>query len=233
MHVGTPSLTCIELVKRFEGFRRAPLALDDGRFVVGYGHVRAGAPSDPVGEGEAEFLLKEDLEEVAQVLRRCAPGLTQPQFDALASFGFSIGVEQFESSDVLIHVMNGDMLAAAGAIDGWRAASIGEGAVAALVSRRAAEKALFLTDDETHSAAPSALLRPRRDDGARVMRKKAEKTDPLGLVALGALGLLLIAMGITGAADDNGMAYLVFAAPGAVGVAMSVYYLLKKTVDAA
>ncbi len=232
MYVGTPSQTCIELVKRFEGFRREPLSLDDGRFVVGYGHVRVSAPAAPVGEGEAEFLLKEDLEEVAQVLRRCAPNLAQTQFDALASFGFSIGVDQFESSDVLIHVMNGDMLAAANALDCWRAGADGEGAVAALVSRRAAEKALFLTD-ETQPAAPSAVLRPRREGSARVMRKKAEKTDPLGLVALGALGLLLIAMGITGAADDNGMAYLVFAAPGAVGVAMSVYYLLKKTVDAA
>jgi len=41
-----------------------------------------------------------------------------------------------------------------------------------------------------------------------------------------------ITMGVTGADDDNGIAYFIFAAPGLVGVGMSVYYLRKKTVEA-
>ena len=113
-------------------------------------------------------------------------------------------------------------------------ASASGGPSEALARRRAAEKALFLND--AGPAAPSALLRPLREAEAAPAplrpAAKPEKSDPLGLAALGVLGLLLIAMGVTGSESDGGMAYLVFAGPGAVGVAMSVYYLLKKTVDA-
>jgi hypothetical protein len=38
-------------------------------------------------------------------------------------------------------------------------------------------------------------------------------------------------MGVTGADEDKGLSYLIFAGPGAVAVAMSVYYLLKKSVE--
>jgi lysozyme len=242
MNATTPSLASLELVKRFEGFRGEPLALGAERWLEGYGHVRVGRPAHVIGEDEAEFLLKEDLEEISQVLRRAGlPLLTQNQFDALASFGFSIGVDALEHSDVLRALRQGDALAAAAAMEHWTASGAGEGADEALVRRRAAEKALFLTEDAP-CAAPSALLRPRRlnleedalapDAPARGAGSVPERTDVIGLAALGVLGLLLIAMGVTGAEDDHGVAYVVFAGPGLVGVAMSVYYLLKKTVEA-
>jgi GH24 family phage-related lysozyme (muramidase) len=240
MNAATPSVACLKLVKRFEGFRPEALALGADRWLVGYGHVRAGQPASSIGESEAEFLLKEDLEEISQVVRRAAPNrLSQNQFDALASFGFSLGVEAFEASDVIQLVREGAMLDAAAAMEDWVVSEAGEGPDEILLRRRAAEKALFLTVEES-VAAPSALLRPRRTQSepgepatAPVRRAPpAERTDVLGLAALGVLGLLLIAMGVTGADDDHGMAYFVFAAPGLVGVAMSVYYLLKKTVDA-
>jgi GH24 family phage-related lysozyme (muramidase) len=237
MNAGTPSSACLALVKRFEGYRADALAFGGDRWLVGYGHVRVGQPPHAIGEPEAEFLLKEDLEEIAQVLRGFA--LTQPQFDALSSFGFSIGAEALASSDVLALARAGDVLGAAEAMDRWTASGAGPGPDEQLVRRRAVEKALFLTDDVANPA-PSALLRPHRIDddhdkteteGPR-HRPKSERTDVVGLAALGVLGLLLIAMGVTGADEDHGMAYFVFAGPGLVGVAMSVYYLLKKTVDA-
>lgn len=239
MNAATPSVACLKLVKRFEGFRAEALALGADRWLVGYGHVRAGQPASVIGESEGEFLLKEDLEEICQVIRRAAPNrLSQNQFDALASFGFSLGVETFEASDVIQLLREGAMLDAAAAMEGWVASEAGEGPDEILLRRRAAEKALFLTE-ENPAAAPSALLRPRRtqvepnETAAPARRTQpAERTDILGLAALGVLGLLLIAMGVTGADDDHGMAYFVFAAPGLVGVAMSVYFLLKKTVDA-
>lgn len=239
MNAATPSPACLKLVKQCEGFRPEALALGADRWLVGYGHVRAGQPASSIGESEAEFLLKEDLEEISQVIRRAAPNrLSQNQFDALASFGFSLGVEAFEASDVLQLVRDGAMLDAASAMEGWVASEAGDAPDEILLRRRAAEKALYLTE-ENPAAAPSALLRPRRTQNepapaaAPVRRAPSgERTDVLGLAALGVLGLLLIAMGVTGADDDHGMAYFVFAAPGLVGVAMSVYYLLKKTVDA-
>jgi lysozyme len=59
---------------------------------------------------------------------------------------------------------------------------------------------------------------------------KAPK-DLVGYTALGALGALLIAMGMTSAADDHGIAHVVFTAPGAIAVVMSVYYLLKRAAE--
>jgi GH24 family phage-related lysozyme (muramidase) len=243
MNAAKPSSACLALVKRFEGFRAEPTALGDDRWLVGYGHVRHGAPPSAVGESEAEFLLKEDLEEVAQVLRaRVLVDLSQPQFDALASFGFSIGREALETSDVVRHLNAGDTLAAAAALDRWVASDAAAGdVVAPLVRRRAAEKALFLGEDAAHPA-PSALLRPVRVEPAEeeapaplgpgpAGRAAETQSDMLGLAALGLLGLLLITMGVTGADEDKGLSYLVFAGPGAVAVAMSVYYLLKKSVE--
>lgn len=238
MNAATPSSACLALVKRFEGFRAEPLALGDGRWLFGHGHVSNAPPAQLIGETEAEYLLKEDLEEVCQVLRRSVPnGLTQSQFDALASFGFSIGVEALERSDVLGLVSDGRIGEAAAALEAWRMSGVSGSLAAVLVRRRDAEKAMLLADEAIAPAA-SVLLRPTRDDAAETAApaslppRQPEKADVLGLAALGVLGLLLIAMGVTGADDDNGIAYLVFAAPGAVGVAMSVYYLLKKTVEA-
>lgn len=240
MSAVTPSSACLELVKRFEGFRAEPLALGDGRWLVGYGHVRAGAPMQPIGEEEAAFLLKEDLEEISQVLRRARPqGFGQNQFDALASFGFSVGATTLAKSEVLRLAAESRWAEAGSAMEAWRLSAASGGAAEALVRRRAAEKALLLTE-ETPQPAPSALLRPMRETASPAATAEepapgaaGEKSDALGLAALGVLGLLLIAMGVTGADDDNGMAYFIFAAPGLVGVAMSVYYLLKKTVETA
>ncbi len=239
MNASTPSSACLDLVKRFEGFRAEPLALGDGRWLVGYGHVRNGAPPQPVGEIEAAFLLKEDLEEICQVLRRAASdGFNQNQFDALASFGFSVGAEALEYSDVLRLAARGYWADAATALESWRVSGVSGSPAEALVRRRAAEKALLLSEEDDQPV-PSALLRPMRETPEEPVFapplppvRKVQQSDTLGLAALGVLGLLLIAMGVTGADDDNGMAYFVFAAPGLVGVAMSVYYLLKKTVEA-
>lgn len=238
MNAATPSSACLALVKRFEGFRAEPLALGDGRWLLGHGHVSNAPPAQLIGETEAEFLLKEDLEEVCQVLRRAVPnGLTQSQFDALTSFGFSIGVEALERSDVISLVSEGRIGEAASALETWRVSGASGSLAAVLVRRREAEKAMLMADEDIAPAA-SVLLRPTRETPAEPIAptplppRQPEKTDVLGLAALGVLGLLLIAMGVTGADDDNGVAYLVFAAPGAVGVAMSVYYLLKKTVEA-
>jgi lysozyme len=243
MNAVTPSSACLSLVKRFEGYRADALAFGGDRWLVGYGHVRVGQPPHAIGETEAEFLLKEDLEEVAQVLRSIeGVTLTQNQFDALASFGFSIGAAALADSDVMALLRMGDLFAAADAIEHWTGSGAGTGPDELLIRRRAAEKALFLTE-EGAAPAPSALLRPHRISDPQIeervdaadatsVRPKSERTDVVGLAALGVLGLLLIAMGVTGADEDHGMAYFVFAGPGLVGVAMSVYYLLKKTVEA-
>ena len=161
----------LALLKRLEGFRAAPMGLSDGRWVVGYGHVQAMAPTEKVSESDAEALLRSDLAAVEAALndKLLAPA-TQAQFDALASFTFSIGVEAFAKSDVLRRFNAGEPIAAACAMDAWRKSRVG-GDVAvldALVRRRAAEKAVFL-EIGALVPAPSAFVRPEIDHAVAIL----------------------------------------------------------------
>jgi hypothetical protein len=71
------------------------------------------------------------------------PALSGPQWDALISFVYSIGLDAFIRSDVAQRLAAGELIAAADGFDAWRRAPDTQ-TVAALIARRAAEKALFL-----------------------------------------------------------------------------------------
>jgi lysozyme len=95
--------------------------------------------------------------------------LTQHQFDALACFAFNLGTDQFGRSGVLKRLNEGSPILAACAMELWRKAEVGGERIVvdALVRRRAAEKALFLTpDDEAWLPAPSHVLKPLVDTDA-------------------------------------------------------------------
>ncbi len=159
-----------KLVQHFEGFRAAPMALADGDWLVGYGHLRAEA-GEAIGEAEAAALLALDLAPFERLVSAAVTQkLAQSQFDALASFAFSIGEAPFVRSEALRKVNAGDFIAAACALDAWRKREIdGEVQVsAALVARRAAEKALLLKD-VAHAPAPSALARAQLDHAAAIL----------------------------------------------------------------
>lgn len=153
----------LELVKRFEGLRRVSAQLPDGGYTLGYGHVRTARPGLEIGPDDAEALLRWDLSEVAQRVEAWtfAP-LTAPQFEALTALAFNIGLENFRRSAVLRHVNSGDLIAAADAFEHWRYAEV-QGRVAALdalVRRRTAEKAHFLSSPEGVRATPTPVIRP-------------------------------------------------------------------------
>jgi lysozyme len=161
----------LALIKGFEGFRAEPAQLPDGAWVVGYGHVRVGDAGAPLAEAEAAELLALDLGPVERsVAANTFQSLTQGQFDALCSFAFSVGVEAFEASAVLRRVNAGDFIAAACAMDAWRKSDVrGElEIIDALVRRRAAEKALFLSATPAEGA-PSAFVRAKLDFAASVL----------------------------------------------------------------
>jgi lysozyme len=160
------SRAAIELIERFEGYRRAAAQLDDGRWTIGYGHTKTARKGVEVSEADAEALLIYDLLEVAARLNEWVyTPLTQNQFDALAAFAFNIGLENFRQSAVLHRVNEGALLRAAFAMELWRKADFhGERIVVdALVRRRAAEKLLFLTPQDGFVPAPSAVLSPMFD----------------------------------------------------------------------
>lgn len=164
------SRTAIELIKRFEGYRRKAAQLPDGRWTIGHGHTLTTRRGAEVSEADAEALLLYDLIAVAQAVEEQvhAP-LTPNQFDALCAFAFNIGLDNFARSGVLKRMNEGAPILAACAMELWRKAEVGGERIVvdALVRRRAAEKALFLTPEGgAWPTAPSHILKPLVDADA-------------------------------------------------------------------
>lgn len=166
------SKTGLNLIKGFEGFRRRSEALSGGGWIVGFGHTKSAREGVEVTEREAEYLLRYDLQDVESMVSSAvhAP-LNQNEFDALVSFAWNVGRENFHVSDVLKYVNGGEMLAAAESFNAWRKARV-DGrliVVDALVRRRAAEKHLFLSHPSGAPRAPSQIVRPELDVAASVL----------------------------------------------------------------
>lgn len=160
------SRASIELIKRFEGYRRKSARLPDGRWTIGYGHTLTAREGAEVSEQDAEALLMYDLIAVAHSVNEWTfTPLIQNQFDALCAFAFNIGVDNFRRSSVLRRVNEGQLLQAACAMELWRKADFeGERIIIdALVRRRSAEKTLFLTPAHGWVPVPSPILRPNLD----------------------------------------------------------------------
>ena len=160
------SRAALDLIERFEGYRRSAARLEDGRWTIGYGHTKTARPGAEVSEADAEALLIYDLMDVAGALNEWVfTPLSQNQFDALCGFVFNIGTDNFRHSNVLRRLNEGALLQAACAMEMWRRVDFeGEPIVLdALVRRRAAEKALFLTPTHGFLPAPSQVLRPKVD----------------------------------------------------------------------
>ena len=160
------SRAALDLIERFEGYRRTAARLDDGRWTIGYGHTKTARQGAEIPEADAEALLIYDLMEVSGALVDWIyTPLTQNQFDALCCFVFNIGLDNFRHSSVLRRLNEGDLLQAACAMEMWRRVDFeGEPIVLdALVRRRAAEKALFLTPVSGFLPAPTQVLRPKLD----------------------------------------------------------------------
>ena len=160
------SRAAITLIKRFEGFRAKAAELEDGRWTIGYGHTKTARAGTEIAEADAEALLLYDLINVAHAVNEWtfAP-LNQNQFDALVSFAFNIGLENFRRSTTLRRINEGRMLEAALAMELWRRADFeGERIVVdALVRRRSYEKSLFLKPVDSWAPAPSPVLPPKID----------------------------------------------------------------------
>lgn len=135
----------IVLIKSFEGFRPRAVLNEQGRWTIGYGHTASAREGLTVGEQDAELLLQYDLLPVVKALNeRVTIPLNQHQFDALASFAVSVGVERFLQSDVLQRLNAGHAGEAADALIGWPEPPAPDSAL----RRRAAERALFVADPQ-------------------------------------------------------------------------------------
>lgn len=134
------------LIKSFEGFRPRAVARSDGQWVIGYGHTRSAREGARVTEAEAELLMQYDLLPVVKAVdQHIRVPLNQHQFDALASFAFSIGADRFAASDVVQQLNAGAAHQAAASMSQWS----DDAAAEKPTRRRSAEHALF-------NAAPDA-----------------------------------------------------------------------------
>src|SRR5512143_1678502 len=96
------SRAAIELIARFEGYRRKAAQLPDGRWTIGYGHTLTARQGVEVSEADAEALLFYDLLAVTDAVHdQVHAPLNKHQFDALCAFAFNIGLENFARSGVL------------------------------------------------------------------------------------------------------------------------------------
>lgn len=150
----TPSDACPDLIKRREKLRLTPYPCPSGKPTIAYGHTRNVRLTDPPCTVEqAEAWLREDIDEAARLVNlRVKVPLTQGMMDALCSFVFNIGGERFkEPQCTLLRWLNAGLPKeqVAGQFDRWvygRDQKTGRTfKLPGLVSRRAEEKALFLS----------------------------------------------------------------------------------------
>lgn len=138
----------IDMIKKHEALRlKAYLPTPHDVLTIGWGHT-TGVTSDMViTEARAEVLLRDDLAWVRQVIaRRVTVPLTQPQYDALASFIFNLGEANFKASTLARKLNAYDYVGAADQFPRWNKQRQGNKMVVlrGLTKRRAEERALFL-----------------------------------------------------------------------------------------
>ncbi len=140
----------LELLKKFEGFKGEVYFDPIGIRTIGYGHVvskKTDSIPTKISELEATRILKEDirvrevqLEELVSVV------ISQWERDALLSFVFNVGVENFRNSTMRRLLNTNDKTAAGREFEKWVYA--GGQKLAGLLKRRAIESILFLGASE-------------------------------------------------------------------------------------
>jgi lysozyme len=142
-----------DLIKRWEGLELEAYKDGGGVWTIGYGHTgAAGDPKPSLGMKitleQAKAILDKDLVQFEKAVNDSVKvPLTQNQYDALVSLAYNIGPSGFKGSTVLRRLNDGNYDGAAEAITWWNKDN-GK-VIKGLVNRRAAERELFLTPDQT------------------------------------------------------------------------------------
>jgi lysozyme len=121
--VGVQAST-IEFIKRFEGVKNQ--AYDDGygNMTIGVGHlIKNDEPHlyyATLSNKQIHNLLRQDMKPCEDVIKfRVTQPLTQGQFDALMSLCFNIGHDNFERSQTMRHLNDGNYMLAAKSMLNW------------------------------------------------------------------------------------------------------------------
>lgn len=139
---------CLDLIRRFEGFRSMPYLCPAGVPTIGYGSTRYedGTPvtlnDAAIERARADQIMRATLTSYEDAVRRYVKvPLTQGQYDALTDFAYNAGPKNLQTSTLLRKLNAGDYAGAAEQFGRW---VYGGGQVLmGLVRRRTAERALF------------------------------------------------------------------------------------------
>ena len=135
------------LVQRFEGCRLTAYP-DPGTgglpYTIGYGHTGSVPPDATCTQAQADAWLESDLGHFCDGVRSLlTTTLPDPCVAALTSFAYNVGLANLGASTLLRLINEGQAPLAAAQFDKWCHAA-GK-TLPGLVTRRAAEKALFIS----------------------------------------------------------------------------------------
>lgn len=152
----------IALIKRFEGFRSEPYLDVVGVPTIGYGTTKnVNMQMEPISKAYAEELMLDDLVEFQDAIERYVKvPLTQPQFDALCSFVYNVGIGAFRRSTLLKKLNKGQYDQVPYELSRWNKGGKPLKVIVGLTRRRAAEASLWLENEVMDSARG---IQPKRD----------------------------------------------------------------------
>lgn len=128
----------ISFIKIMEGVRHKAYRDSNGHLTIGVGHLlQVQDESLTWDDDKINAALVTDLETAEMTIMRLNVPFSQPQFDALVSFVFNIGVGAFGASTAAKMLKISNYLAAADSFLLWDSHGI-------LLQRRQAERGIFL-----------------------------------------------------------------------------------------
>ncbi len=134
----------INAIKKFEGCKLSTYQCSANTWTIGYGHTGNVKQGQTITQAQADAYLKSDIKTFENEVKRLVKvPLTQNQFDALVSFTYNVGSGNLAKSTLLKKLNAGDYNGAAQEFSKWTKS--GGKQVQGLVTRRAAEKEMFLS----------------------------------------------------------------------------------------
>lgn len=88
----------LQLIKDSEGLRLNAYKCPAGVPTIGYGHTKGVKMGMVIDKSKADDYLVEDIAPIERHLNKMGINFRQEQFDALVSWIFNIGLEDFQSS---------------------------------------------------------------------------------------------------------------------------------------
>lgn len=131
----------LQLIESFEGLRLTSYQDSVGVWTIGYGHTLGVGPGQTITQPQAQAFLQQDLQIAEAGVNRLGLNLTDNQFAALVSFTFNLGAGNLNK------LMSQGLAAAPDRMLLFDHA--GGKVLPGLTRRRQAERALFLTPDQT------------------------------------------------------------------------------------